>query len=288
MSTKLEKRVFFDKAHVFPCKYKNLNNIPHWHTEYELIYVESGTLSVTVDGSLFTLQRGMALFLHQGMIHSIVSSEDAVTAVIKVDGAHLEALFGRTRLVSPLLSGDYGLSEYIEEIFRESDDKDAFSWILSDSITTRLIAHILRGEPTVEPPANEPSSSAERYKKLLEEIAEKYAYVTFEDAAAFMHFSRPYFSKYFLEHTGMSFTRYLNTVRIAHAVEKLREGEKTITEISRSCGFNTIRNFNRVFKDFTGHSPKSLPKSYRFLFDMRDYTDRGFDPTLSITSVVKP
>lgn len=89
--------------------------------------------------------------------------------------------------------------------------------------------------------------------------------------------------------------KYKNLNNIPHwhteyeliAVEKIKEGDKTMTEISRSCGFNTIRNFNRVFKDFTGYSPKNLPKSYRFVQDMREYTDKGFDPTLAVTSVVR-
>ncbi len=286
MKSKLEKRVFFDKAHVYPCKYKNLNNIPHWHTEYELIFVESGTVTVTADGNLFTLTEGMSLFLHQGTVHSIFSAADAVTVVIKAEGTYFEALFGRKKLVSPLLSKDYGFAAYMEELFGESAKRDEYSGLLADSITTRLFAHILRGEP-IEEISREDSSSAERYKLLLEQIAENYAYVTFEDAADFMHFSRPYFSKYFLERTGMTFTRYLNTVRISCAVERIKKGEGTMTEISRSCGFNTIRNFNRVFKEFTGYSPRSLPKSYRFVHEMKDYTDKGFDPTLSVTSVVR-
>ncbi len=287
MKSKLEKRVFFDKAHVFPCKYRNLNNISHWHTEYELIFVESGSISLTVNGNLFTLSEGMGAFLHQGAVHSIISQTDAVTVVLKIDGAYFESLFEKKKPDSPLLSHDYGLASHIEELFEESAKKDEYSGILADSITTHLIARILREEPCSPLLDGEHSSSTERYKLLLERISQNYAYITFPDAADFMHFSRPYFSKYFQERTGMSFSRYLNMIRVSHAVEKLKEGEKTVTEISQSCGFNTIRNFNRVFKEFTGYTPNKLPKSYRFIQDLRDYTDNGFDPTLTVTSVLR-
>ena len=287
MRTKLEKKVLFDKAHVFPCKYKNLNNIPHWHTEYELIYVESGTVTVTEDGNLFTLSEGMAAFLHQGAIHSISSLPGAVTVVLKIDGAYLESLFGRVRPVSPLLTGTYDLPAHIEALFEESAKKDAYSGVLADTIACHLVAHILRGEPSEQLGAEDHASSTERYKQLLERISRNYAYITFADAAEFMHFSHPYFSKYFRERTGMTFTHYLNMIRISFAVEGIKRGEQTVTEISQSCGFNTIRNFNRVFKEYTGYTPGQLPKSYRFIADLRDYTDNGFDPTLTVTSVLR-
>ena len=221
MRTKLEKRVSFDKAHVMPKKYKNLNNISHWHTEYELIVSESGTVSVTADGNLFTLTEGMGLFLHGGTIHSISSEVGAIAVVVKADASYFDSLFGRKKLVSPILQRDYSLLDYVNELFAEMTAKDEYSGILIDTATTRLMARILREEPTEEISAPE-SSSAERYKLLLERIAESYADTTFEDAASFMHFSRPYFSKYFLEHAGISFTRYLNTVRISRAGEMIK------------------------------------------------------------------
>lgn len=287
MRTKLEKKVLFDKAHVFPCKYKNLTNIPHWHTEYELIFVESGRIAVTADGNLFTLTEGMAVFLHQGAIHSITSHPGAVSVVLKIDGSYLESLFGSVRLVSPLLSDSYDLPTHIEELFEESAKQDEYSGVLADTIACHLIAHILRSEPSEPLRSEDHASSTERYKLLLERISQNYAYITFEDAADFMHFSRPYFSKYFQERTGMTFTRYLNMIRISFAVEGIKRGEQTVTEISQSCGFNTIRNFNRVFKEYTGYTPGQLPKSYRFIADLRDYTDNGFDPTLTVTSVLR-
>ncbi|MBR2354663.1 MAG: helix-turn-helix transcriptional regulator [Clostridia bacterium] len=264
----------------------NLQNIPHWHTEYELIYIESGRVTVTVDGNLFTLLEGDGLFLRQGAIHSIASEPYAVTAVVKADAAYFESILSEKKLCSPLLTGEYDLSSYIQELLDEFIQQDEFSGILSDSITAYLFARILRNEPTEEISAEE-ENAAERYKLLLERIADGFSYITFNDAAAFMHFSRPYFSKYFRDRSGMTFTRYLNMHRVLHAVEMIKKGEATATEISRACGFNTIRNFNRVFKDFTGYSPNRLPKSYRFILNLRDYTESGFDPTLSVTSVIK-
>ena len=286
MKTKLEKRICLEKSHIFPCKYRNLSNIPHWHKEHELVVVESGSAIVLCDGNLFTLRSGMGAFLHSGTVHSISSEEDSVTVILKADGDYFDRLLGTRRPVSPLLRGDYGLLKIMDEIFSEWKQKDEYSAILADSLTTALIARILRGEET-EAVSPIGGTTDERYRVLLEQISLHFADMTFEEAAESMHFSRPYFSKYFLEHTGMTFTRYLNTVRISHAVELLWEGRMTITEISKECGFNTIRNFNRVFREITGYSPNQLPKDYRPERELLDDRDSGFDPTLSSTMILE-
>ena len=96
-----------------------------------------------------------------------------------------------------------------------------------------------------------------------------------------------HFSEFFCARTGASFTYYLNTVKIAAATEQVAEGKSSITEISKACGFNTIRNFNRVFKELTGYTPSTLPKDYRFIRDLREYGDNGFDPTLHGSEILE-
>ena len=38
-------------------KYKNSQNISHWHNECELLFVNEGQLEVMVDGNLYTLNK---------------------------------------------------------------------------------------------------------------------------------------------------------------------------------------------------------------------------------------
>ena len=88
----------------------------------------------------------------------------------------------------------------------------------------------------------------------------------------------------------MTFTGYLSAVRISNAVRMLNESTLSMTEISRACGFGTIRSFNRVFKSVTGYSPSTLPSGYKVERGQREYTGRegktGVDPTLATTEVI--
>ncbi len=81
--------------------------------------------------------------------------------------------------------------------------------------------------------------------------------ISLEDIANRCHMTRPSFCRFFKKRTGKTFIDFLNEFRISHAKKLLVEKEDiTIREIAFDCGFNNISNFNKIFKSFTGITPK--------------------------------
>ncbi|MCP3723403.1 AraC family transcriptional regulator [Paraburkholderia sp. CNPSo 3272] len=72
------------------------------------------------------------------------------------------------------------------------------------------------------------------------------------------------FSRYFRRHTGVSFVRYVNQLRINLACQLLMSGELNITDICYQVGFNNLSNFNRQFLLIKEMSP-SRWRSYQRL-----------------------
>lgn len=68
--------------------------------------------------------------------------------------------------------------------------------------------------------------------------------------------SEVYFRKLFVEYTGMSPLRYRQMSRITMAKDFLEETDMNIGEIAETLGFYDAAHFSRVFKQFTGVSPK--------------------------------
>jgi LacI family transcriptional regulator len=54
---------------------------------------------------------------------------------------------------------------------------------------------------------------------------------------------------------------YLRRRRIAHASERLRQGEAKVYEVAAACGYSSTSYFGRVFKQLTGQRPGSLRHS---------------------------
>ena len=77
-----------------------------------------------------------------------------------------------------------------------------------------------------------------------------------EDASAAIGYDYAYISKKFKSTIGISFRKYINTLRIILAKQILMtEKTKTITEIASLCGFNSLRSFNIEFKKEEGITP---------------------------------
>lgn len=58
----------------------------------------------------------------------------------------------------------------------------------------------------------------------------------------------------------MDFASFVNKYRIQFVCELLKDTNDDVTQIAMKCGFSTIRNFNRVFKNETGQTPKAYRK----------------------------
>lgn len=206
--------------------------------------------------------------------------------MLKINNKCFESIFASTTLLCPIINDSPYVKDLLDtihfELIGNTDNKE----IMADCIATQLLITLFRNEKTTEriEQLSNKSNSNILFDVICKKIANEYNTVTFSEIAKYMHFSEPYFSKLFHNLFGMTFTQYLNTIKIAVAVEKIKENKMSITEIAFCCGFNTVRNFNRVFKKLTGYSPNNLPSNFVFLYCLQD--GYGLDPTLNCTIVI--
>ena len=64
-----------------------------------------------------------------------------------------------------------------------------------------------------------------------------------------------YLSENFKRVTGIKFVDYVAHVRFKNACDLLRNSTLRISEIAFAVGFQSLSQFNRVFKRFSGESP---------------------------------
>ena len=66
-----------------------------------------------------------------------------------------------------------------------------------------------------------------------------------------------YFSGFFREHSGETFSDFLEKTRIQRALRLLAETTRTFTDIARELGYSSDKVFRRAFKRVTGSSPRA-------------------------------
>jgi AraC-like DNA-binding protein len=87
--------------------------------------------------------------------------------------------------------------------------------------------------------------------------------ITLDEVAEQAHMTPQAFCRYFKKHTQQTFVSFLNEMRINEACKKLTGGNfENISAVAYSCGFNSLTNFNRVFKSIIGYSPKTYLDRY--------------------------
>ena len=87
--------------------------------------------------------------------------------------------------------------------------------------------------------------------------------LTLEDVAEQAFMTPHAFCRYFKKHTRHTLVTFLNKIRVNEACKMLTSGSFSgISEVAYTCGFNSITNFNRVFKSTTGRSPRSYTEQY--------------------------
>lgn len=79
--------------------------------------------------------------------------------------------------------------------------------------------------------------------------------VSLRQVAAAVNTSAFYFCKMFKQATGLTFTDYLARTRIEKVKNLLLNPHKRISEVAYETGFQSLSQFNRVFRRVTGQSP---------------------------------
>ncbi len=280
MIAKREVWKYSPETRVWVGKYRNSNNLLHWHYDCELLYVERGSIDVFCERKKHSLVKGQALYVDSEQIHYMHAREkDTVLIVVIFDYNIIRSFLGGKRLARPVLENSYPIPAFYTKLRELLISKPPYYGTEAALLVAGFMLDIFRRETLRE--SAESDRTEQSFRRLLAEINEKYEYFSFSDAAKFMGMSDGYFSRFFHASAGVTFSRHLNFVRTSAAVELLHADDPpSITEIASRCGFGTIRNFNRIFKELTGYAPGKLPKN--FVLDEKFFypSAETFNPTV--------
>jgi AraC-like DNA-binding protein len=107
------------------------------------------------------------------------------------------------------------------------------------------------------------SNDSERLDRIFQYTFQNYEReIRLEEVAALVYMTRTSFCRFFQERTKKSFFTFLTNMRLNQACKLLIETNKSIADITYSCGYNNFSNFNRHFKAAFKVSPKSYRQNF--------------------------
>ena len=95
-----------------------------------------------------------------------------------------------------------------------------------------------------------------KIEKVIAYLSSRYtSNISLEEIASFTAMNPAAFCRFFKEKTGKTFKEYITEMRIGYACKLLYLDRSNISQISMECGFESVSNFNRCFKRIIGCSP---------------------------------
>ena len=111
---------------------------------------------------------------------------------------------------------------------------------------------VLSNQLLVTSEQNEPSMISRAKNFIDQHQGEE---ISLPQVAASVNSSAFYFCKMFKQATGLTFTEYLARIRIEKVKNLLMNPHKRISEVAYETGFQSLSQFNRVFRRVAGESP---------------------------------
>lgn len=108
------------------------------------------------------------------------------------------------------------------------------------------------------------SSSTQKdstFGKMLQHLNANYTrQIKLKDLAEIYHINKNYASLLFKKHTNMSYSDYLNSLRLNHAKELLVSTSMSIAEVAENSGYSDYFYFSKLFKKTFGITPAQYRK----------------------------
>jgi AraC-like DNA-binding protein/ligand-binding sensor protein len=182
------------------------------------------------DNLIAFLQTGQIL-LHQPKVSEFTKATKEILGWgTEVDLKKLEEAYFQTRVVS---------KKQYEAVLR---------------LLTIFAQHLssLSNQLTVQEANSENPAIARARVYIADQFAEE---LSLEEVAKQVNMSAFYFCKMFKKATGLTFTDYLARIRIEKVKNLLLNPNKRISEAAYEVGFQSLSQFNRVFRRIAGESP---------------------------------
>lgn len=232
--------------------YKNGEWAPHFHKNYELLYVFSGELQLKVDNLCETLTEGQFALIHPNQVHSFKTIKENLiwVAVFSEDFIKEFAKKAKGKCGQSLAFCCNAVeSEFLKSVLLKEEKQEILS--LKAALYTVCNRYLKEIRMT------EKASAKTDLAHVIIDYTEKNfrENITLSDIAKFTGYEYHYFSRCFKQLFNINFKTFLNQYRFNYAQNLILEGNKGLAEIAMESGFGSVRNFNRIYRRFANQTP---------------------------------
>lgn len=257
----------------------------HWHQEIEILVLEQGKATVTVNGMDYPGKAGDVFIISPGELHSIQSEDDSIfyyACVFQLPFLSFEGFDqGQSQWLNPLLShtllfptkieenspGAEEIRRELEELIQSNLRQDPGFSLFTKACLLKIISLMAREKlliPVEKKASQYSSAKTELMKEMVSYLQSHYEEkITLDEIAKRFNLSPKYFCRFFKENFGKGMVEYLNYFRMEQAAKRLLETDQRILDVALGVGFENFSYFIKKFKEIYGCTPSAYREQAR-------------------------
>ena len=249
----------------------------HWHDEFEIIYVRSGFLTVSISGESYIGKTGEAFVVSPGNLHLMGSQSGTVDYYtflfpLKYISFRTDDMLDE-KLLEPLNSGHLmicprvndtakELCEQLIKIYEAKNDESESkitTQVRTKIILLQFILEMWKKGFVIE---NDTSGRNTVEKEMVSYIQQNFTgKISLREFGEQFHLSEKYISRYFKEHFHITLSQYVTYLRLEHAKQLLQDTDIPVTDVAMQSGYQNVSYFIRSFQKAYAVSPLKYRKN---------------------------
>ena len=253
--------MFYESKHPLDADYfqiergQDFSFSPHIHHCFEIINVTEGKMTVAVGGESRELVKNEAVLIFPNQVHSL-KTEEKSRHTLCVFSDKLVNSFSKQKAGLIPENNFFVIPDYLSDMFDNLDIKSNLSTVKG---TLYSLCGVFDNNAVYV--KRDDTKSEQMIIRIFEYVTENYREnCNLKRLSEYLRYDYAYFSRIFRKNTGMNFNAFINQYRISEACYLLKTGNKTVLQIAEECGYDSLRSFNRNFKEYTGISPAEYRK----------------------------
>lgn len=248
----------------------------HWHQEFEVIYINSGTVRCSAGDRRFLLQEGDAVFINSGVPHALFQrlgnsydEHDIVFHPRLVYGEvgsvfydkYLLPLLRCSALPGLKLSPEISWQKEAILLFRQAiscflEEQELFELSLRNALSSFCGIIWKENQNIIGPAALKPPASMDRVQKMLDYFHAHYQDpISLDELSAQASICKRECQRIFKSVLGLTPSQYFEQYRLSMSVSLLLGTDESIIDISGKCGFQSPSYFTKLFRKRYGITP---------------------------------
>ena len=234
----------------------------HLHNAVELVYVNAGLLNIIIDDKDYDMPAGSLAIIFPNQVHGYYTEEGNISENLLIS-CETELLpefsqyFFKSIPSNPILTHKELHSDVLYALKRLEEDRHTEK----DINIQKAFLHLVLGRTIPQLPllTTDVNSSPALANRLLNYIVLHFQEpLSLDSLSKELGVSKFQISRVFSKTLHISFSEYINRIRLDYAAKLIRTTDHTITYICMESGFENQHTFNRVFKQYYNITPSKF------------------------------